>query len=77
MERYTLRKSNKVEEDKGQYHVEISNGFAPLENLSAEVDNVRISASLANYKFTKLNPWLDKGCTKLLDERKRAKLQGL
>jgi hypothetical protein len=32
MERFTLKKLNEVE-GKEQYHVEISNGFAALENL--------------------------------------------
>jgi hypothetical protein len=37
MERFNLKKSNKVE-GKEQYHVEISNRFAALENFDTEVD---------------------------------------
>jgi hypothetical protein len=37
MERFNLKKLNEVE-GKEQYRVEISNRFAALENLDAEVD---------------------------------------
>jgi hypothetical protein len=37
MERFNIKKLNEVE-GKEQYHVEISNRFAALENLDAEVD---------------------------------------
>jgi hypothetical protein len=37
MERFSLNQLNEVE-GKEQYHVDISNRFAPLENLDAEVD---------------------------------------
>jgi hypothetical protein len=37
MERFNLKTLNKVE-GKEQYHVEISNRFAALEDLDAEVD---------------------------------------
>jgi hypothetical protein len=37
MERFNLKKLNEVE-GKEQYHVEISNRFAALENLDTEVD---------------------------------------
>jgi hypothetical protein len=40
MERLNLTKLNQVG-GKEQFHVEISNRFAPLENLDAEVDNNR------------------------------------
>jgi hypothetical protein len=40
MERFNLKKLNKVE-GKQQYHVEISNSFAPLKNLDDKVDNNR------------------------------------
>jgi hypothetical protein len=36
MERFTLKKLNK-EEGKEQFHVEVSNRFAALEDLDAEV----------------------------------------
>jgi hypothetical protein len=37
MERFNRKKLNKVE-DKGQYHIEISNRFTSLGNLDTEVD---------------------------------------
>jgi hypothetical protein len=53
MERFNLKKLNEVE-DKEQYRVEVSKGFAALEDLDAEVeingawemirDNIKISA---------------------------------
>jgi hypothetical protein len=58
-----------------------------LEDLEAEVElhsvweeireNIKISAkqSLGYYEFKKHKPWFDKGCSKLLNQRKRAKLQ--
>jgi hypothetical protein len=60
-----------------------------LENLYAEVDmhrawqtvteNIRISAkeSVGHYKLKKHKPWVDEGCSELLDHRKQAKLQWL
>jgi hypothetical protein len=33
--------------------------------------------SLGYYELRKHKPWLDEGCSKLLDERKQAKLQWL
>jgi hypothetical protein len=38
MERFNLKKLNKVE-GKEKYHVEVSNRFAALEDLDAEVEN--------------------------------------
>jgi hypothetical protein len=54
-----------------------------LENLNAEVDwetireNIKISAkkSLGYFEFKKHKPWFNKGCSRLLDQRKEAKLQ--
>jgi hypothetical protein len=40
MERFKLKKLNEVE-GKEQYHVQISNRFASLENFDAEVDGNR------------------------------------
>jgi hypothetical protein len=37
MERFNLRKLNEVE-NKEQYHVEVSNGFAASEDLDTEVE---------------------------------------
>jgi hypothetical protein len=46
MERFNLKKLNKIE-GKEQYHREVSNRFAALEDLDTEVeilDNIKISA---------------------------------
>jgi hypothetical protein len=60
-----------------------------LEDLEAEVEintiwetireNIKISVkeSLGYYELKKHKPWFDKGCSKLLDQRKQAKLQWL
>jgi hypothetical protein len=65
------------------------NRFAALEDLDAEVEinsawetireNIKISAKecLGYFEFKKHKPWLDEGCSKLLDQRKQAKLQWL
>jgi hypothetical protein len=79
MERFTLKKLNKVE-GKKKYHV------AALEDLDTEAEiwetireNIKISAkeSLGYYEMKQHKPWFDKGCSKLLDQRKKAKLQWL
>jgi hypothetical protein len=88
MERFNLKKLNEVE-GKEQFRVEVSNRFAALEDLDAEVDinsawetireNIKISAkeSLGYFKLKKHKPWFQKGCSKLLDQRKQTKLQWL
>ncbi|PNF34812.1 hypothetical protein B7P43_G03788 [Cryptotermes secundus] len=88
MERFNLKKLNEVQ-GKEQYCVEISHRFAALENLDTEVDvnktwetireNIKMSAkeSLGYYELKKHKPWFDEGCSKLLDQRKLAKLQWL
>jgi hypothetical protein len=88
MERFNLKKLNQVE-GKEQFHVEVSNRFAALEDLDAEVKinsawetirgNIKISAkeSLGYFDLKKHKPWFDKGCSRLLDQRKEAKLQWL
>jgi hypothetical protein len=60
-----------------------------LENLDTEVDihrswetireNLKISAkeSLGYYELKKPKPWFDGGCSKLLDQKKQARLQWL
>jgi hypothetical protein len=60
-----------------------------LEDLDAEVEinsacemigeNIKISAKerLGYFELKKLKPWFDEGCSKLLDQRKQAKLQWL
>jgi hypothetical protein len=59
------------------YRVEISNRFAPLENLDTDgdvntawetiTDNIKISAkeSLGYYELKKTKPWFIEGCSKL------------
>ncbi|PNF34643.1 hypothetical protein B7P43_G05860 [Cryptotermes secundus] len=88
MERFNLKKLNEVDV-KERYCVEISNRFAALENLDTEVDvneawesireNIKMSAkeSLGYYELKKHKSRFDEGCTKLLDQRKQAKLQWL
>jgi hypothetical protein len=88
MERFNLGKLNEVER-KEQYRVEVSNRFATLKDLDAEeeinsgwemiTENINISAkeSLGYFELKKHKPWLKKGCSKLLDQRKQAKLQWL
>jgi hypothetical protein len=87
MERFNLKKLNEVE-DKEQFGVEVSNRFAALEDLHTEVEingawetikEITISAkeSLGYFELKKHKPWFDKGCSKLTDQRKEAKLQWL
>jgi hypothetical protein len=85
---FDLEKLNEVE-GKQQYHVENLHRFTILEIVCAEVDinrawgtiqeNIKISAkeSLGYYKLKKHKPWFDEGRSKLLDQRKQAKLQWL
>jgi hypothetical protein len=88
MERFDLMKLNEVEGEE-KYRVEVSNRFAALEDLDAEVEinttretiteNIKISAkeSLGYYELKQHKPWFDEGCSELLDQRKQAKLQWL
>jgi restriction endonuclease S subunit len=85
MERFNLKNSNEVE-GKGQFRVEVSSRFSALENLDAEVDinsawettreNIKMSVrnSLGYFELKKHKPWFNEGCSKLLDQRKQAKL---
>jgi hypothetical protein len=88
MERFNLKKLNNVE-SKEQFRVEVSNRFAALEDLDTEMEinsawetireNIKISAkeSIGYFEFKEHKLWLDERCTKLLDQRKQAKLQCL
>jgi hypothetical protein len=82
MQRFNLKKLNEVE-GKERYRAEVSNRFASLEYLDAEVERIKenniISAkeSLSYSELKKHKPWFDKGCSKLLDQRQQAKLQWL
>jgi hypothetical protein len=85
---FNRKKLNDVE-GKEQYNVEVSNRFASLEDLDAEVkinsawetsrENIKISVeeSLGCYELRKHKPWFDEGCSKLLDKKKVAKLHWL
>jgi hypothetical protein len=85
MERFILKKLNDVE-GKEQFCVEVSNRFAALKDMEAEVEinsacemireNIKISAkeSLCYFELKKHKPWFNEGCSKLLDRRKHAKL---
>jgi hypothetical protein len=88
MEGINLKKLNELE-GKEQYRVHILNRFTALENLNTEEDvnrawktireNIQISTKerLGCCELKKHDPWFDKGCPKLLDQRKQAKLQCL
>jgi hypothetical protein len=85
MERFNLKKLNEVV-GKGQYRVEISNRFSALENLDDDGDikrawetireDIRIPAkeSLDYYELKKHKLWFDEGCSKLVHQRKEAKV---
>jgi hypothetical protein len=86
VERFNPKKLIEVEA-KEKYCLEISNRFAALENLDAEVDinsswktikdNINISAkeSLGYFELKTYKPWFDEVRSKPLDERKQDKLQ--
>jgi hypothetical protein len=88
MERFNLKKLNNVD-CKEQFREEVSNRLAALEDLDTEVEiksawetireNTKISAkeSLGYFKLKQHKPWFDEGCSKLLHQRKQAKLQWL
>jgi hypothetical protein len=85
-ERINLKKLNMVK-GKKQNRVEVSDRFVALEHLEADVninstwetiaENIKILAkeSLGYYELKKHKPWFNKGCSKLLDQRKQTKLQ--
>jgi hypothetical protein len=84
-ERLNPRKLNEVG-GKEQYHFEISNSFAAVENLDTEVDinraletireNIKISAkeSLGYLELKKHKPWFDERCSKLLEEKEKIQI---
>jgi hypothetical protein len=86
MLRFNLKRLNEVESTV-KYRVEVSNRFGASEDLDAEVEinsawemireNTKIVAkeSLGYFDLKKHKPWFDEGCSKLLDQRKQAKLQ--
>jgi hypothetical protein len=88
MEKFNLKKLNEGE-GKEKYHVEVSNRFAALVDLDAEVEinsawemireNIKISAkdSLGYYELRKHKSWFNEGCSELLHQRKQVNLQWL
>jgi hypothetical protein len=88
IERFNLKKLNEIW-GKEQFRVEVSNRFAALEDLDTEVEinsawetireNIKVSAkeSLGYFEFKKHKSWFDEGRSKLLDQRKEAKLRWL
>jgi hypothetical protein len=88
IKRCNFKKLNEVEV-KEQYRVEISKRFLSSGNLDDDVDinrawvtiiqNVKISAKVSPgyYELKKNKPWFEEICSKLLDQKKQAKLQWL
>jgi hypothetical protein len=88
MDRFNLKKLNEVE-GKEEYRVEVSNRFSALEDLDQEMkinsawetirDNIKISAKegLGYCEMKKHKPWSDQACSKLVAQKKQAKLQWL
>jgi hypothetical protein len=88
LERFNLKKLNEVE-GKEQFRVEVSKGSQLWKiwtqnwklNRARETigENIKISAkeSLGYLDLKKHKPWFDEGGSKLLDQRKQAKLQWL
>jgi hypothetical protein len=78
MERFSFKTLKEVE-GKEKYRVGISNRFAALEDLDAEVEintiwemikeNIKMSAQegLGYYELKQHKLWFDKGCSTLLD----------
>jgi hypothetical protein len=87
-ERFNLKKLNEVG-GKEEFRVEFPNRFAALEDLDAEVEinsawetireNIKMSAKerVGYFELKNHKTWFDKGCSKLLDQRNKAKLQWL
>jgi hypothetical protein len=57
MERFSLKKLNEVE-GKECFHIEISNRFAALENLDAEVDINRVWKTVRTSKYQLKGVWV-------------------
>jgi hypothetical protein len=69
-------KLNEVE-SKGQYRLHISNRSAAFENLDDNLSINRAWKIPGYYELEKHKLWFEEGCSELLDQRKRAKLQWL
>ena len=82
---FNLRKVSELEVRK-QYRIDISYSFATLENLNDSEDinrawenspkNIKTSAKkgLCLYELRQHKPWFDEECSRLLDQRKQAKM---
>ena len=80
-QRFTLRKL----EVREQYQIEITNGFAALENVNEDInrtwenikENILTSAqeSLGLHEFKQNKLWFDEECLGFFDQRKQAKMQ--
>ena len=85
-ERFNLRKLNDLEVRK-QYQIEITKGFAALENVSEDEDinrgwenikeNIKTSATeiLGMHEMKQHKPWFDEECLGILEQRQQAKMQ--
>jgi hypothetical protein len=74
LERFELRSHDDVEV-KEKYQVEITKRFAALENLDESFD-INSDWERKEYHRLKHNkPWFDDECSKLIHQRKMAKLQ--
>jgi hypothetical protein len=88
METFNLKQLKEVE-GKQKYRAEVSNRFAALEDLDDEVELIvpgkyleRIQTFqpkrlLSYFEMKTHKPWFSKECSKLVDQRKQAKLQWL
>jgi hypothetical protein len=88
MDRFNVKKLNEGEV-KEQYQVTVKNRFSALENLEGNGDinmpwdaireNIKISAKecIGQCEAKCHKPWYDEECSKLVDQRKQAKLQWL
>jgi hypothetical protein len=84
LERFDLKQLDDIEV-KEKYQVEIPNRFAALESLDENFDinnawesireNIKTAKGNLGYHRLKHNkPWFDGECSKLIDQRKQAKL---
>jgi hypothetical protein len=86
MERFNLKKLHEAE-GKQQYRVEVSSRLAVLEHFDTEMEinnsawlinretiNISAKECLSYFKLKNHKPWFNEGCSKLVDERKQAKL---
>jgi hypothetical protein len=88
VEMFNFKQLNDVEGEE-QFCVEVSNRFAALEDLDAEVETnsawetirehikISVKESVRYFELKKHKPWFDEGCSKLLVQKKQAKLQWL